>query len=459
MSVSEPPHRTFARLGMPPRWACLWAFVVLATAPLTAADWDGRGAERLQDWLAANGPDARPETVDLFGRLYRLLDDYGVDSAAVLLAGELPGLRGELADESLADGYLLAGQLHVFELERYAEAEGLLAEAVARTHYPADADRYFAAAHALAASHFWQFESEEVLRVAQEAHDRATEAGEREWERMFGKWIGRALEIEEEYSSAEEYYRRVLELALAGDDAEARFDAYLNLATNSMRGGDPERGLRYLEPAYGYVGGRADLRAVAQLWEGAMRGQTGELERATEALTAAMATFDRLGQRNRRLHVRMELARVRLQAGDYAAVIPLVEAATVLSLEHEKAFDKLFGFELLAEAHAGLGNYERAYEYLGLLNDVRARLDSINNRREIRELTRQYDVELRERIIAEQEAALADRQWYELALGAVTVVALGLGVLAWVLWRRWRRAKSGPVIAAAPRNTRPPRAR
>ena len=428
---------------LPPRaGAVRWLFavsLVLAAAPLAAADWDGRGAERLRAWLGANGPDASPETVDFFGRLYGLLDEHGVDSAAVLLAGELPALGDALGEASLADGYLLAGQLHVFELERYATAEALLAEALARTTYPRDRERYFATAHALAASHFWQFESENALRVAQEAHDRAVAAGELEWERTFGKWIGRALEIEGEWSSAEEYYRRVLALALDGGDAEARFDAYLNLTTNALRSGDPEGALGYLEPAYGYVEGRDDLRAVAQLWEGATRGQIGELDRAADALTAAMATFDRLDQRNRRLHVRMELARVRLDAGDYAAVIPLVEAATVLSLGHEKAFDELFGFDLLARAYAGLGDYERAYGYLGRLNAVRARLDSVNSRREIRELTRRYDVELRERIIAEQEAALAERQWYATALAIAVAVAVICAAAAGVFWRRARR--------------------
>ena len=167
-----------------------------------------------------------------------------------------------------------------------------------------------------------------------------------------------------------------------------------------------------------------------------MRGQTGELARASAVLTEAVATFDRLDQRNRRLHARMELARVRQRAGEHAAVIPLVEEAVALGRDKEKAFDELFAYDLLAGAYAGLGDYRRAYDYLGRLNAVRGRLDSTNNVREMRELTRRYDLREQRRVIAEQEAALAARRWYEVALGLAVLVVLGLCFALWVVWRR-----------------------
>ena len=437
-------RRRVARLRLA---ACL--LVLAAALPASAADWDGRGEQRLRAWLAANGPAASPETADAIARVYRLLDRHGVDSAAAFFAAELGAFASELGAQPVAEAYLLAGQLHVFELERYGAAERLLAEAAARTEYGRDPDRYFATAHALAASHFWQFESEDLLGVAREAHERAAERGAGDWERRFARWIGRALEIEGEWANAQPYYERALALALRGDDDEHRFDGYVDLAVNTLRGGDPAAALELFGPAYDYVEGRDDLRALAQLWEGVARGQAGELDEAERLLGTAMATFDALGQRNRRLHVRMELAKVRQRAGDHAGVVPLAEAALALSAGREKAFDRLFGYGLLAEAYAGLGDYERAYDYLGRRTALRARLDSTNNVREMRELAARYDVELRERVIAEQAAALEERRWYERALAAAGAVMVGLSAGLWVALRRGRRIRQGVGARAA----------
>ena len=422
--------------------ACL--SLLLAGTPLLGSDYIvGSGPGKLRDWMGGMSVEGDAELSRLFDRSYALIDADSLQATVDLLAGELPSLRHLIKADQLTELYLLLGQCYVYELERYRTAEPFLQQARERSTEE-HSELWFEAISGLAASAFWKQEAERVLELAVPAHRRALEVASTKYQRVFAKWIGRSLEVQGKHVEALPYYQQVLELARQADDEHLLFDSYLSIAVTRYRMGDPTAGLQVLEEAAYLTKERRELQGLSDLWGGSMLTEQKAWDEASKRLTRAVATFDALKQRDRRVHARMELARNKMHAGEYRDVFPLVDSAMALAADHMTPYNESFAYSVLARAYEGVGDYARALQYTRQLMELNQHLDSVNSARNIEELTKRYELAEQARIIAAQRQSLKQSRWYLFALGVAALIILGLTV-ALVLQHSAKRKLPGLV--------------
>lgn len=346
------------------------------------------------------------------------------------------------------------GAIYVNDLQQYEEGKSHLSKAWQLIEASPTDSLQLNILDALAAAHYWLFESKEALNYAIKGQQKAQEIEGFTYEIKFSEWLGRVFEIQEQRDVALEYYQKVLELSQKVDEPLLLYNAYLNLGVTYYKNGKLEKGLSYLNNCVEYLPlleNRIKLGADIKLWQGIIEGTRNNFERKEQLLKSIIPIYDSLDIPNRRQHCRLELGAGYLTQLRYAETIEIVENMLQLDPERITIFTTKYAYDLLYRAHKGLSNSKEAlFYYENFVQDL-AHLDSINNHKQINELEKKYKEQEQQQIILQQQATLdaqnSRRRITQLILLLLTLLLLSTAFIIYFLQKtKTRLANKNTVI-------------
>ena len=362
---------------------------------------------------------------------------YSLDSAVARFAERRTHLQ-PLSSTELGQGTGWAGRVWSHRLGRYQDAKVLVNEALSLLPVPDTSRWNLSLQDALVRSHFWLYESEEVLSASLLARDLAEQGGHLDYAWRFSQWAGRALEVQGEWNDALTHYSRCEAYAERLQEPSIQFSSCLNIACTLYKSGRSEAGLHYLEGCGTKVDYDANQQAVVWLWQGSMFSTLEEYAGADSVFRLALPVFDSLELTDRVVHVLMESAKVALNQGRYQAAITTVQEAYQRVGDDRTPYHELYGQEVLYAAHKGRQDHLTALTHLERLRTAQSRLDSINSSQNIQALAARYEAREQAQIIEQQRLSLKGKRWLSAAL-ILSVLLLSVAAVAIILLLRSRR--------------------
>lgn len=342
---------------------------------------------------------------------------------------------------------LLLGKLYTNDLQSYDDAKPYLNTALKLSSKTEQPSTYLEVLDVLAKTYYWKFESEEAMKYAVEGLELSKTRKDNHYAYVFTQWVGRTFAIQKDLNKAIEYYQEALALALKSDDPFKKYEGHLNLGCGHYKNKQAAQGLKYLEQCYQYldaIPNRDKREADVWMWSGIMHGATKNYDEGIRLLNKAVPVFNRLDIPHRRMHTHLELGNIYLKEKRNEEAIQIIETAFQLDPEHISAFERKFGYTLLYQAYKNLGNFKKSIQYLEQLNSVNARLDSINNARDIQELEKIYKEQERIQTIEKQNTT---RRSLALLLLFLSLLLIGtFSALYFLNQNRKKLAKQHAII-------------
>ncbi|MEM9846989.1 MAG: ATP-binding protein [Bacteroidota bacterium] len=319
----------------------------------------------------------------------------------------------------------LIGQIYAIDLHAYEVAQPYLAAVEQNISKKERARAYFANLYWLIETHYWAYESEKVIAYALEGRTLAKEKANIYYEALFVQWLGKGFALQEAYEKVSDYYQSMLVLAKAMDNEDFVYAANFNLACNYYKMNQSQKSLSYLEDCQSYFEAPSrDEKTLANfmIWEGIIKGANEQYEAAYAILKEVITLYDSLNIVKRRIHARLELAKLYQRQNKH--VLCIRQATEVLNTFQYQItpLDKRFAYGLLYWSHKDLAQYKLALQYNELFTKAKAEQDSINNAHFVKEIEERYKTAEQQQIIAQKEA---DQFWLLLALGLVLAFLVG----------------------------------
>ncbi len=210
--------------------------------------------------------------------------------------------------------------------------------------------------------------------------------------------IGIAYESQSDTAQAKTYYLRAID---AGDEAQAPLVAararssYGSILSSQKR---YEQALLYFRQTESVFEEANDVFALSKTYNNMARAY-GELDNATQVISyaqKAINTSQQIGNRRSEGLGNMYLGLGYIKQNQFRKAITVSNVAKRIGEELESLDIQQSALKNLHEAHSGLGNHARAYQYLLQFQEIDQQLYDLNRNEQIEELTARYEADKRQ---------------------------------------------------------------
>ncbi|MDX5448017.1 MAG: tetratricopeptide repeat protein, partial [Bacteroidota bacterium] len=250
--------------------------------------------------------------------------------------------------------------------------------------------------------------------------------------------------IRQDFDRALEYFNKALDIFRSTGDQTLENTILLNLGGISFESGDPEAALDYLNQALIFFREKGPLTELGRTYYvlGNVYLQTENLDSSEANYLRAKDIFDQIGSPMRSAGCLLRLSSVVEKRGDLDKAIRYAQQAEIMN-------EELGVMNMTARTQVQLsslfeqkGNFKKALEYRKLYQATSDSLNNIDKTRQMEELEKKYQSELKERQLAKVQA---DLEVQELQVRRQKVsqrilwgVVLGGTFIFLLLWNQFR---------------------
>lgn len=241
----------------------------------------------------------------------------------------------------------------------------------------------------------------------------------------------------DDYDKAEQYMVESLELSMqSGDSMDAAY-TYSNLGIINRDRGNYDKSLKFYNKAKEIF-----LRYQNPIDSGYVYTDLGSIylkmkkpDSAEYYLKKSIEIRERIGDRSELVYSYYFMGENSELKGNLVQAEKFMLKAIDAALANHNNKQTYEGYEGIAEFYERHGQYNKAYKYLNLHNNLRDSLRQAENKDLIEELNTKYQTEKKEKIIQEQQFDITRRNY--LLTGSLGVMLLG-ALLGYSYYRRYK---------------------
>lgn len=253
--------------------------------------------------------------------------------------------------------------------------------------------------------------------------------------------IAEIFKLQNNHSKAREYYHKAIVTAKQTNDSLGLGKALTNLGVAEKNAGNFEKADSLYSQVLRLIEGKniLDLKAGLFINFGALYKEWEQPEKSVAYYRAAEKIYNETGEIHGLTIVTANIGNSFLEAGLHDSARVYFERAVDLSEATNSLTRRESATRSLANFFRETGNYRDALYYDNLADELRDSVFNIEKTQVIEELNTQYETEKKEKLLAEQEAVLANQklkmQRRNVQLAGSFAGLLAVLLLSWFFYR------------------------